>query len=239
MLAVVQVPQFRALLLGLPLSECIAQREDSLLGAGAFLVASGTAEHGVEPVLGDRVEERNGLQRVADAVGALGETSVGEVLLDAGHVQAQVVLRNHVVAEIQHLLQVVPGVDVQQCERQGSWPERLDGQMQQNRRVLATREQDDWALEFAGHLSEDVDGFGFECVEGVEPICIEMGASDGRRREVECHEACNPHSVLALPAQRPLRGSAPGAGLTVHGAHPMDGYPSSTRGLTRIECSSM
>ena len=32
-----------------------------------------------------------------------------------------------------------------------------------------------------------------------------------------------PHSVLAVPAHRPLRGSSPGATRRVHGAQPMDG----------------
>lgn len=44
------------------------------------------------------------------------------------------------------------------------------------------------------------------------------------RRQHECrHEACSPHSVLASPCHRPLRGSAPSAGLAVHGAQPIDG----------------
>lgn len=40
---------------------------------------------------------------------------------------------------------------------------------------------------------------------------------------IRCHDACSPHSVLAVPAQRPLRESAPAAGLAVHGAQPIDG----------------
>ena len=32
-----------------------------------------------------------------------------------------------------------------------------------------------------------------------------------------------PHSVLLVPAQRPLRGSSPGATRRVHGAQPIDG----------------
>ena len=32
-----------------------------------------------------------------------------------------------------------------------------------------------------------------------------------------------PHSVLPLPAHRPLRGSSPGATLRVQGQHPIDG----------------
>ena len=34
---------------------------------------------------------------------------------------------------------------------------------------------------------------------------------------------CSPHSILPVPAHRPLRGSAPGSGLAVHGAQPIDG----------------
>ena len=45
-------------------------------------------------------------------------------------------------------------------------------------------------------------------------------ASGGSRHG---HEACNPHSVLDWPTQRPLRGSVPSAGLAVHGAQPIDG----------------
>ena len=37
------------------------------------------------------------------------------------------------------------------------------------------------------------------------------------------HEACNPHSVLDSPCQRPLRASAPSTGFAVHGAQPIDG----------------
>jgi ribosomal-protein-alanine N-acetyltransferase len=36
-------------------------------------------------------------------------------------------------------------------------------------------------------------------------------------------QACRPHSVFAEPAQRPARGSSPGATRRVQGAQPMDG----------------
>ena len=44
-----------------------------------------------------------------------------------------------------------------------------------------------------------------------------------RGQDESSHEACSPHSVLAKPCHRPLRGSAPSTGLAVHGAHPIDG----------------
>jgi len=48
-----------------------------------------------------------------------------------------------------------------------------------------------------------------------------------------------PHSVFERPAQRPDRGSAPGSTFAVHGQQPIDRYPSSTNGLTRMWFSAM
>ena len=62
---VVQVPQLGALVARIPLPELVAEREDALLGAGLVLVATSAAEAGVEPVLGDGVEQRHRLQPVA------------------------------------------------------------------------------------------------------------------------------------------------------------------------------
>src|SRR5690606_27689243 len=73
---VVEVPQLRALPARLPLAEGVAQAEDPLLGAGPLLVAAATAEHRVEAVVPDRVQQRSGLQRVAGAVRALLQATV-------------------------------------------------------------------------------------------------------------------------------------------------------------------
>lgn len=64
-----------------------------------------------------------------------------------------------------------------------------------------------------------------------QPDGVRDAASVGRRPRVgtavcgqdEHQDACNPHSVLARPCQRPLRGSAPSIGFAVQGAHPIDG----------------
>ncbi|CAM5405533.1 hypothetical protein TPAU25S_02600 [Tsukamurella paurometabola] len=214
---VVQVPQFGPLLLRIPLAESVAQREDPLLGAGPLLVTAAAAEHRIEAVLGDRIQQRHRLQRIADAIGALFEPAIGEVVLHRRHVQAEVVLLDHLVAEGQHLRQIVTGVHVQQGEGQRRRPEGLDREVQQHGRVLATGEQDHRTLELAGHLAEDVDRLRLERVEGAE-----FGARS-RRILGNGHEACSPHSVLVEPAQRPLRGSDPGAGFFVQGWHPIDG----------------
>jgi hypothetical protein len=53
---VIQVPQFRALGLGIPLAEFVAEGKDALLGARFLLVAPRAAETGVKAEFGDRVE---------------------------------------------------------------------------------------------------------------------------------------------------------------------------------------
>ena len=63
--AVVEAPQLRALVLRVPLAELVAEAEDALLGPRLLLVAAGAAEHGVEAVLLDGVQQRDRLQAVA------------------------------------------------------------------------------------------------------------------------------------------------------------------------------
>src|SRR5437764_3666742 len=57
--AVVERPELGPLGLGVPLAGLVAEGKDALLRAGPLLVAARAAERGVEPVLGDRVEERD------------------------------------------------------------------------------------------------------------------------------------------------------------------------------------
>jgi hypothetical protein len=56
-------------------------------------------------------------------------------------------------------------------------------------------------------------------VEGVDRV-IKVDRVIERSRDP--HEWI-PHSVLPVPAQRPLRGSSPGATREVHGQQPIDG----------------
>ena len=73
--------------------------------------------------------------------------------------------RDQAVAELDHLGEVVPGVDVHDREREAPGPERLLGQPQQHDRVLAAAEQQHGALELGGDLAEDVDRLGLEGLE--------------------------------------------------------------------------
>ena len=59
--AVIEVPQLRTLPAGLPAAEGVAQADDAFLGPRAVLVAPGAAEDGIEAMLGDGVQQRDGL----------------------------------------------------------------------------------------------------------------------------------------------------------------------------------
>ena len=71
-------------------------------------------------------------------------------------------LGDQFVAGLQHLVEVVPGVDVHDRERQPTRGKGLDGQMQHDDRVLATGEQQHGPFELGGHLADDVDGLGLQ-----------------------------------------------------------------------------
>ena len=183
-------------------------RQHALLGAGALLVAAGAAEAGVEPVLGDRVQQRHRLQAVAGGAraGLLAHAALVDRLLHGADEQRQAELRHQPVAELDDLGEVVARVDVQQRERDLARRERLLREPHEHDRVLAAAEQQRGALTLGRDLADDVDGLGLE------------GAQVRQRGRGDGGHTCNPHSVLVSPAQRPSR---PDPGL-VQGAQPID-----------------
>ncbi len=165
--AVEEVPQLRALRARLPLAVAVAEGEHALLRAGALLVAAGAAERGVEAVLADRVEQRDRLQPVARRVrpGLLDRAAGVDRVLHGGDDQPLAELLDAAVAELDHLGEVVAGVDVHDREREAARAERLLGEAQQHDRVLAAREQQHGPLELGGDLAHHVDRLGLELTQ--------------------------------------------------------------------------
>ena len=60
-----EIPQFGALVLGIPLAEVIAVGKEALFRSGLLFVTTSTAKDGVEFVLFDRVEQGRGLESIA------------------------------------------------------------------------------------------------------------------------------------------------------------------------------
>src|SRR5262249_20243325 len=115
---VVEVPDLGALRARVPLAEIVPEAEDPLLRAGALLVAARAAHRGVEAVLLDRVEQRRRLELVARGARArlLDDAAPVDRLLDARDHEALAELRHASVAELDHLREVVAGVDVHHRE---------------------------------------------------------------------------------------------------------------------------
>ena len=205
---VVEVPQLGPLAPRVPAAEVVAQRDHALLRARPLLVAPRAAEAGVEAVRLDRVQQRRGLQPVARGArpALLDHAPAVDRLLHRGDEQLLAQLRDAAVAELEHLREVVAGVDVQQREREAPGAERLLGQPQQHDRVLAAGEQQRRPLALGGDLAHDVDRLGLEVVEVAQ--------------------TCRPHSVFSLPAQRPSR-PLPGC---VQCVQPIEAYPPSCSG---------
>ena len=106
----------------------------------------------------------------------------------------------------------------QACRGEGQY-----GEVQQHSAVFAAAEQQHRVLALGSHLADDGDGFVGERVEVVVGKAIVTQRSIGGERRLENAHVCSPHSVLALPLQRPARLSSPGATGRVHGQHPMLG----------------
>ena len=187
--AVVQVPQLRPLRLGVPLAELVAEAEHPLLGAGLLLVAAGTAERGVELVLPDGAQQRDGLQRVARRDG-LDHAAGVDVVLHLGDDQPHTGFGDELVADLDDLVEVVAGVDVHHRERQPARPERLERQMQHHDGVLAAGEQQHRPLELRGHLPNDVDGLGLQRAQMAQLVaaCLVELLGGGHRFPVKLVE---------------------------------------------------
>ena len=118
--AVVEAPQLGSLGARVPLAEVVAEGEDPLLGAGLLLVAAGATEGGVEAVSAIASSRVAVCSRLRDGSwpGSSRTRPWSIAVLDAGHDQLLAELGDPPVAELEHLGEVVAGVDVQQRERE-------------------------------------------------------------------------------------------------------------------------
>jgi hypothetical protein len=115
-------------------------------------------------VLLERVEQRHGLQPVARGARTLllDHAALVDRFLHARDDQLGADVGDHLVAVLDHLGEVVPGVHVHHREGQAGRVERLARQVQQHRRILASGEQQHPAFELGGDLTDHVDGLRLE-----------------------------------------------------------------------------
>ena len=82
------------------------------------------------------------------------------------------------VAELDHLPELPGGVHVQEREWEPSREERLAGQVQEDRRILAYGVHHHRSFELGDHLAHDVDGLGLQLAEVCE---TQLGRQGGSR----------------------------------------------------------
>jgi len=115
-------------------------------------------------VLGDRVEQGHALDPVARGARPALVFGAAEAdrLLHARDQERLADLPEPPVAEVDHLGEVVPRVDVHHRERQPPGTEGLEREVQEHDGVLARREEQDGALPRGDDLAEDEDGLALE-----------------------------------------------------------------------------
>ena len=134
---VVEVPQFRALVLRVPLAELVAEAHDPLLWRAPFLVAAGAADAAVEAEFLDGFEQRHRLVLVARFAFMFEDDRAAlHGVFNRADDQALAQFGGALVAEGNDFLVVVAGVDVHQ--RKGNLPGRkgLFGDAQHADRIL-------------------------------------------------------------------------------------------------------
>ena len=188
---VVEIPELGSLVAGIPLTEVVADGEHPLLGARLLLISPSAAEHGIESVRGDGVEQGGGLQRVSGLPGRLVHPPGIDRVLHPGHDELDAEAGDVAVAVRDDLVEVVAGVDVHDRERDAARPAGLGGEVQHHDGVLAAGEQQHRTLELADHLAQDVDRL---VLEVGEPGSIDLAEAAGPSQ----------HILLAQQGEQPV-----------------------------------
>ncbi len=112
----------------------------------------------------DGVEKGGGLEPVAGrpGTGFLDHATLVDGILHVRDDESDAELDNPAVAVLEHLGEVVTGVDVEHRKRDPGRREGLLGQPEHHDRVLAAGEQQGRVLELGRDLTHDVDRLGFE-----------------------------------------------------------------------------
>ena len=166
---IVNVPQFRTLVLRIPLAEFVPERIDAFLGARFFLVPPRAAECGVIAPLRQAVEQGARLQKPAALLRADAER-IGAFfnrLLVGVNDQFRPDRRRKLVAELDHFTKLIGRIYVQKGE--GNAP-RIEGLLRQpdhHGRVLADGIQHDGVLKFGRDFANYLNALSFEKIEMV------------------------------------------------------------------------
>jgi hypothetical protein len=144
-------------------------REDALLCAGFFLVATRASERRCETKLVQRLFQRLGFHDVRVVCRAMIEwvDPVGERLLVRVNSQVEPHFASRSVTEGDHLAELPGRVDVQERKRERGGIEGLPSDVQEHGAVLSYRVQQYGPFTLGYDCPEDLDAFSFQVVEMV------------------------------------------------------------------------
>ena len=184
--AVEEVPEFGALVLGVPLAEVVAVGEEALLGAGFLFVAASAAEAGVVLVLLDGIEQGDGLEFVAGGVGAFFFDDAAGIngLLDVADDERGADEVHEFIAVAHGFGEIVAGIHVDEREGHAGGPEGFFCKPCHDDRVFPAGEEQGGVLELGRGFAQDENRFGFELVELAE-VVVGHGGIDAERLKTE------------------------------------------------------
>ena len=116
--AIVEVPDLRPLVFGIPLAEAVAEAEESFLGPRLLLVASCTADAAVEAELLDGSQKDGDLELVtADLTGSLDGGSFLKGLVNRANDELGMEFLGATVAELDEFGKLVAGRHIEERHR--------------------------------------------------------------------------------------------------------------------------
>ena len=159
-----QVPNLRALVLGVPLAARIAEGIDALLGARFFFIAARAAKSRVVAARLQRVEQCARFEKSAALLRAELERvrAIRDCFAVGMHQQLRTDGSREAVAEFDHFTELKVRVDVQQRERHTARMESFLRQAHHHRRVFPDRIEHHGIVKLGCDFAQYVDAFGLQ-----------------------------------------------------------------------------
>ena len=159
--AIENIPQLRALILRIPLTEGITMREEALLGTRLLFVTTTATKGSVVLAFFKCLQQGYCLQTIAASACALllHDLAFVDGLLNRTDNQVRAQFCDVLIAKLHSFRKVVPRIDVQQLERQFGRPECLFRQVRHDDGIFSAGKEQDWFLKLSGGLAKDKNRF--------------------------------------------------------------------------------
>ena len=164
---VIEVPQFGALVFGVPVVRCCAEGEDALFGAAFLFIAPSAAKGGIKTASVERGFQSVGKHqlrvnrcRAVDRINALCRC-LGIVVDN----EIKTIFRGLPVAQFEQVPEIPPARDMKEGKGRGRRIKGLQRDVEHHRRILANRIEEHRTLCLGHNFAHDVDGFGFKPFE--------------------------------------------------------------------------